>query len=425
MAKQFSFIFACVFLFFSSGAGAQTRKITPNSDKITEIRVLGSKRFQSSELSSASGLKIGGDGDDAALKQAADRLAESGMFTSVTYSYVSSPQGTQVKFQVEDADKLFPVHADNFVWLSPEELNSELEKREPLFRGEVPGAGEMYTRLADDMTAILANGRMSGQVPDGGAILGFLYTVGGVNLPVRSIEFVGASPEMNGVLQRVAASTVIDTNYSLSKLRTNANLDFLPQYRMRGFLQASFGEPTGKLQDAATGAVRVELPVKEGLQYKLSGVQWSGNMVFSTSDLSKSLRLKIGQPLNQEELEEELNGIAKVYGTRGYLDANLKPSFTFDDAGANAMVHIDAQEGAQYHFGELQFANVSESAAAPLRKFWKLRAGDVYDNTYPGTFISQAGRTFDFSQFRIQVSEQAHHDTKTVDVTFRFTKITP
>jgi len=432
VAKQFSFIFACVFLFVSSGAPAQSRKITPNSDKITEIRVLGSKRFQSSELSSATGLKIGGVGDDAALKQAADRLAESGMFTTVTYSYVSSPQGTQVKFQVEDTDKLFAVHPDNFVWLSPEELNNELEKREPLFRGGVPSAGEMYTRLADDMTAILADRHISATVrafpqapQDGGAILGFLYTVGGVNLPVRSIEFVGASPEMNSVLQKVAASTVIDANYSLSKLRTNADLDFLPQYRMRGFLQAKFGEPAGKLQDATTGAVSVQLPVKEGLQYKLAGVQWSGNMAFSTSDLSKALRLKIGQPLNQEELEEELGGITRIYGTRGYLDAKLKPSFTFDDAGANAMVHIEAQEGAQYHFGELQFANVSESAAAPLRKFWKLRAGDVYDNSYSGTFISQAGRTFDFSQFRIQVIEQAHRDTKTVDVVFHFTKINP
>jgi hypothetical protein len=366
------------------------------------------------------------------LKQAADRLAESGMFTNVTYSYVSSPQGTQVKFQVNDADKLYPVNADNFVWLSPSELQNELKKREPLFRGEVPNAGEMYTKLADDMTAILTDMHISGtvrafpQVPQsGGAITGFLYSVGGVNIPVRSIDFVGASPEMNAVLQKVAASTVIDTNYSISKLRSNTDLDFLPQYRMRGFLQASFGDPIGKLQDPATGAVNVQLPVKEGLQYKLSGVQWSGNMAFSTDDLSKSLRLKIGQPLNEVELDEELGGITRIYGTRGYMDARLKPSFTFDAGGASAMVHIEAQEGDQYHFGELGFANVSESAVAPLRKLWKLRPGDPYDSSYPGMFISQAGRTFDFSQFRIQVDEQAHRETKTVDVVFRFTKINP
>jgi outer membrane protein assembly factor BamA len=137
--KHFPFIVAglLLFLFTSVAANAQAHKITPNSDKITEIRVLGSQRFQSSELSAATGLKIGGAGDDAALKQAADRLAESGMFTNVTYSYVSSPQGTQVKFQVNDADKLYPVNADNFVWLSPSELQNELKKREPLFRGEV------------------------------------------------------------------------------------------------------------------------------------------------------------------------------------------------------------------------------------------------------------------------------------------------
>jgi hypothetical protein len=56
--KHFPFIIAglLLFLFMSVAAKAQAHKITPNSDKITEIRVLGSQRFQSSELSAATGL---------------------------------------------------------------------------------------------------------------------------------------------------------------------------------------------------------------------------------------------------------------------------------------------------------------------------------------------------------------------------------
>jgi outer membrane protein assembly factor BamA len=418
-----------LFLFSASLVLAQSRKIMPNSTKISEIRVVGSQRFQSHELAPVTGLKIGDTGDDAALKQAADNLAESGMFSNVTYSYISSPDGTRVKFEVLDTEKLLPIHVDNFVWLSSAELLNELQKREPLFRGGAPNAGEMYTKLADDMTAILNDMHISGtvrafpQAPSGGGdVTGFLYSVSGVNLPVRNVEFPGASADMTSVLQKIAATTLIDTNYSRSKVNANAQFDFLPQYQMRGFLKAAFGDPVVQLQDRSTGAVTVQVPVKEGLQYKLSAVQWAENMVFSNNDLSKPLRCKPGQALNQLQLEEDLGGISKIYGTRGYMEAHLVPKFTFDDAAQTVNTEIDVHEGDQYHIGEVQFAGMTESAAAPLRKLWKLHPGDPYDSSYPPFFLTQAAMNFDLSHMKISVDERPRRETKTVDVTFHFTK---
>jgi hypothetical protein len=139
-------------------------------------------------------------------------------------------------------------------------LVTELVKRETLFRGEVPNAGEMYNKLADDIKAVLsdlhvtATVRVLPEVPEkGGDIIGFLYTIQGVNLPIRSLEFPGISPDMHGALQKLAASTLIGSDYSRSRVRTIATLDFLPQYRMRGFLKAAFDEPLAALQDRATG----------------------------------------------------------------------------------------------------------------------------------------------------------------------------
>jgi outer membrane protein assembly factor BamA len=171
--------------------------------------------------------------------------------------------------------------------------------------------------------------------------------------------------------------------------------------------------------------VAVRLPVSEGLQYKLFAVQWSGNRVLSNDELARALKDKVGAPLNQVQLEEDLGGISRVYGTRGYIEVRLNPKFSFDDAGATVVAEIQVQEGNQYHQGGVQFTGLTESAAAPLRKLWKLQPGDVYDTSYPGLFLKDASRQFDFSQLQVGLAQQIHHESKTVDVVFRFTRKTP
>jgi outer membrane protein insertion porin family len=399
----------------------------PNSTKLAEIRVVGSHRFESSEVVAALGLTPGEQASEITLKQAADGLAASGMFSDVTYSYISGPQGTRVEYRVNDTEKLLQPSFDNFVWLPPPELLSELRKREPLFRGGVPNAGEMYERLAADIKLVLvdlhvaATVRVLPQVPQsGGEVIGFTYTVEGVKLPIRRIEFPGASLEMNALLQKAAGKSLIDTDYSASKVRTIAALDLLPEYRMRGFLRAVVGDPLAELEDSATGTVALKLPINEGKQYQLASVRWSGVSAFSASDLSRFLKTQVDKPANALQFDEDLGAISKVYGTHGFLEARLKPTFSFDDIKQVVTVDIEVHEGDQFHVGAVQFEGLSENTIVSLQKLWKLRPGDVYDTSYPGLFITGAGTHFNLSAVRIQTNQQVHRESKTVDVVFRF-----
>jgi outer membrane protein insertion porin family len=407
----------------------QTKTATVSeSMKLAEIRVLGSKRFESSEIAAALGLKRGEPTNENALRQAADQLAATGMFTDVTYSYVSGPQGTRVEYRVNDTEKLLPAKFDNFVWLPPADLQRELGNREPLFRGAVPNAGEMYQRLADDTKHVLedldvsATVKVLPQVPqNGGEVTGFTYLVEGVKLPIRGVEFPGASQDMNGLLQKNAAKSLIGSDYSASRVQTIATLDFLPEYRMRGFLRAAFGEPVASLHDKAAGLVELGLPINEGKQYQLASVQWLGNTVFSAADLNKSLKTPIDKPANAIQLEDDLGAISKVYGTRGFLEARLKPTFIFDDTKQLVAANIEVHEGDQYRMGAVQFEGLAEGTIGSLQRMWKLRSGDVYDSSYPGLFIKGAGTQFNLNAVRIQINQQLRRENKTVDLVFRFT----
>ncbi|MGB7583566.1 MAG: POTRA domain-containing protein [Terriglobales bacterium] len=428
MEKSFILGLVLLQLTASSSTAAQARAVARNSTKLTELRVSGSQRFPSALIATATGLKLGDDASDAPLKQAADRLAATGMFSDITYSYVSRPLGTSVEFKVTDIDKLYPAFFDNFVWMSSDDLLKELQKREPLFVGKIPNAGEMSERLTGDLKNVLeslhisATVRVFPRMPQyGGELIGFSYAAEGVKIPVVSIEFPGASPEMALVLQKAAAdSTLLGDNYSEMKLRSIAGLDFVAQYHTRGYLKVAFGDPVAELRDRAQGSVAVTLPVQQGLPYKLGEVRWSGNKVFSQDELAKAIKDEPGKPLNQVEMEEEIGGIFKIYGTRGNMEAHGDPKYDCDDASQTVAVTIHVTEGDQYHMGNVDFKGLSESAAASLRQLWKLHPGDPYDSSYPGLFLSGVGRQFDLSRVKIQYQQQPRRDTKTVDLIFTF-----
>jgi len=398
-----------------------------NSPTLAELKVTGSTRFDQKRLVAAVGLKIGEAVTEQQMREAADRLASSGMFDDVTYQYVQRPAGTAVEFKVSDTAKLLPMVLDNFVWLPRAQLVEELKSRESLFSGEIPNQGQMFEQLAAHMEKILKAQNVAGTVkalplaPEtGGTLLGFIFTVEGVKLPIQSMEIAGTSAEMQPVLQKIIAGSLLGSDYAESRVQAFQRLDLLPQYRMRGFLKAEFRQVSGELADQSTGSVTVKASVTEGLQYKLAELRWAGNAVVSSSELDKVLRGKTGAPANAVQLEEDLHNASKAYDSRGYLEARLEPVPTLEDNSQTVRYVVTVTEGPQYHMGNLAFEGLTEAPAEALRKLWTLKTGAPFDSSYPNQFFQNASRQFNFSRVDVQIRDIPHRDSKTVDVSIRF-----
>jgi outer membrane protein insertion porin family len=419
-------------LAFAPASVAQTRNsgavpVAPNSLRLTEIRVVGSKRFETPVLVAALGLKLGATVSEDDLKAGAEQLGSSGMFSDVTYSYVSGPRGTHAEFKVSDTDGLVPAHFDNFVWLSRAELLTALQKRTPLFDGELPNAGDMYNRIAEDLKTLLreksitADVSVMPQIPmGGGKITSFIYRVGGIKIPIRNVDFPGSSPDLTPVLGKAFAGEAAP-DYSESQVRTLIRTDLLPVYLSKGYLHAGFKDPEVSLVDAATNAVAVRLPVEQGIQYVLDTVSWSGNTAYTSAQLAKSLKVQTNAPADQIQLREDLDAISKFYGTKGYLYAQLRFTPSFDDAAHKVQYAVTVSEGAQYHMGNVIFADASDSDSVKLRAKWRLGPGDVFDTSYATLYLQELSRTLS-RPIRMETQQSIHEDTKTVDVILKFTR---
>jgi outer membrane protein assembly factor BamA len=411
---------------------AQTRKLArkdmpPSAFKLAAIKGTGSKRYSSEQIVAATGLEVGKTADDADFKKAAQALGETGAFTDVLYSFQTAPAGTKVEFQVTDNDQLVPVRFDNLVWFSDQELRDGLRSRVPLFQGELPVSGSLADQVSDALQAMLIEKNAQGRVDylrsakQDGPINAIVYSVTGHRIRIRYAGFAGAGQEELPDLGAPAIK-LQGVDYSRAMLRGQCDSNFLPVYLARGYLNAKFADAQPKvIKDTPDGTtVDVSLRVDRGLQYKLAGVEWSGNSAFPADKLQALLHVHSGDVANAVQLDTDLTAVRKLYGTRGYMMAAVKLVPQMDDTQSTVSYQLQVHEGDVYKMGDLEIQGLDSRTTARLVEEWKIRGGDTFDASYPDKFREDIKNLLPTGDWIVSPHLSTDEKEKTVDVTLRF-----
>lgn len=404
----------------------------PASERqLIAINITGSKRFPEADIAASTGLQIGTAVTDDDFKKAARRLGDTGAFTEIGYKFSFSSAGTKIEFDVTDAQKFVPARFEDFVWFSDAEMRRRIKEHVPLFNGDLPLSGNMPDQVSDVLQAMLVEGGIPGHVDyqrigkSDGPVDAIDYTVSEVLIRVRNINFTGAvEPELSAL--KAAAENRSDPEYSRARLDLLVQRQLLPVYYAHGYLKASFSEPQPTpVKDAEPleegprnqSVVDVTFAVTPGVQYKLKKIEWSGNHEFPTETLQKMIHVEPDKPANIVRLGDNLKDIQKLYGSRGFLKASIKPEAQYDEAGATVTIHLDVKEDFAYRMGELEFRGLDNSLTAKLRNAWKLRQGDVYDATYLSEYLPEAHKLLPANlDWDVASHVTANVRDKTVDV---------
>lgn len=400
--------------------------------KLIAITVTGSKRFGEADVAAATGLQIGTTVTEDDFKRAARNLGATGAFTNIEYTYSYSSAGTKLEFHVTDLDKFVPARFEDFVWFSDEELRNRIKEHVPMFDGELPLAGGMAEEVSDVLQAMLVEKAIPGHVDyvrvgrEDGPVEAIQYHVSEVLIHIRKFEFPGASEAERPALE-AAANRMPDREYSRTRLDLLVQRQLLPVYYARGYLKAAFGEPQPKMVKEPgvesdegprnQSVVDVIFPVTPGHQYILKSVDWSGNHEFPTDTLQKMVHTPLGQPANTVRLSEDLKAVQVLYGSHGFVKAEIRPNAQLNDSAETASIRLEVNEGPVFHMGELEFRGLDNSLTAKLRGIWKLRAGDVYNASYLSDYLPAAQKLLP-SNFDWEVAPHvtANVREKTVDV---------
>lgn len=417
---------ALVFLLCLSALAQKDGK-TRLSYKLLAVRVTGAKQVTDGQVIAAAGLKIGQFVGENDFKQAMQKLGGTGLFTNLAYSYHYSPEGCDVEFQITENTELVPIIFQNLVWFSDDDLISQLHSRVPLFNGRLPLDGNLADQVSDALNAILGQRNIAGKAEYlragsmNGPIDSYVYKINFHPVLIRNIDFPGAESEEMAALH-AAATQLAGHEYLRTDMLPLEKHTFLPVFLARGYLKASFSGAQVKVaQDGPRTLVDVFLPVAQGKQYKLAGMQWQGNAALPSQKLQELIHLKVGDPANAVQLSEDLESVQKIYGTKGYIFARVDPTPELDDANSTVAYELNVTEGDQYKMGNLELDGLDDDAARRMAAQWQIKKGEPYDNSYLARFFNITYRDIGLRRsYSVVKHESVNQQDKTVSVALHF-----
>ena len=362
--------------------------------RIARIETEGLHVLTPEVVVATSGLKVGESFSVAALDAAAQRLIDSGLFKEVSYRTRTAGASVTITFELEEAGgHVSPVVFDNFIWFSDEELAAAIRQKLPSFGGTAPDAGNATSLISEALQELLAQRKLAGAVEYTLTDTAHLFRVADPSLTICTLHFPGAQAIAEDRLIAITKSST-DANYSRQSMTVFPRYGLFPPYREIGHWRAMFGSPMAKpdTNPGCEGKVDLTIAVNEGAAYSWAGAVWSGNQALAAKDLDSALGMKSGEVANGKKFDRGLRDVEIAYGKHGYIEAHPNSEPVFDDVKREVTFKIAVSEGPQYRMGTVEFKGVSPADAAALQERWKLKSGEIYDESYSDQFFREDGR---------------------------------
>jgi outer membrane protein assembly factor BamA len=372
-------------------ASAAHLSLGQQARKIARIEIEGLQAVSRENVIDMTSLKIGDAFSVAAVDAAAQRLIDSGLFKNVGYRTRTTGSAVTITFQLEELKRnSYPVVFDNFIWFSDEELTEVVKGVLPSFSGSIPDTGNTAEMIRQALQKLLDGRQLSATVEYTLTDTGHLFRVGGSPLNICTLHFPGARAVSERKLMETTMSST-DLNYSRQSATTFPKYGLFPLYRELGHLKATFGAPVAKpdTNPGCEGGVDLTIPVDEGAAYSWSSPEWSGHQVLSADELNAALGMKNGEAANGKKFDKGVKDVEKAYGKHGHIQAHLSSAPEFDDAAQRVTFKIAVSEGPQYRMGTVEFQGVSKADAAALKQKWRLKTGEIYDQSYTDRFFRE------------------------------------
>jgi outer membrane protein assembly complex protein YaeT len=148
-------------------------------------------------------------------------------------------------------------------------------------------------------------------------------------------------------------------------------------YRAEGFLEAVYLGSSLAL-DARRRTARVTLQLREGPQIRVEAIAFEGNRAVTLPELSEEARIRPGEPLAFERVEETRSALQRLYTARGHAFARIEAREELDRKANVAVVRFVVEEGPQVRIGRILVAGNRRTRTDVVRRALEVEEGAVF-----------------------------------------------
>jgi outer membrane protein insertion porin family len=148
-------------------------------------------------------------------------------------------------------------------------------------------------------------------------------------------------------------------------------------YNDNGYIQARV-ETVDTQVDRATARVTIRIVVAEGPQFRVGGIDMTGNKVLPVEELRRRVLLKPDDIYSRTKLQETIRGIADVYGTIGRTSADIVPQIALDVPNRKVNIALEVSEGPEVFIERINISGNTRSQEKILRRELPMAEGDLF-----------------------------------------------
>lgn len=394
---------------------------------VPPITFEGAPAYSQADLLKVTGLTPGETSTQDALQAAAQHLGDTGLFSDINFA--SNEKGLLFTLKPMPDSNLLPATFTNFVWWSPSELTTALKARVPLYTGVVPTTGNFQNSIISALKAMVAEKGVTANVvaiansaQPGAAPTSIGFAIESPQVRVHTLTLVYASPTMQPRLDPVIKSQT-DQPFDANTTRTTITNALTSAYHDAGYLDVAVNLAQAPPQVTPNSVdVAFTATLKEGQPYQLFQLNWPGSDVISTADFNKQVKMKPGDMASEAALNQSLSIITAAYFAKGFQDAKVKASPTFDHLSHHVSYTITVDPGTQYHIHSVKALGLSAEQQKQFDSAWHMNPGDFYDTNYLTNFLHNNSALQSLSGYSATYDAIADPNTHLVDLTITFAK---
>lgn len=148
-------------------------------------------------------------------------------------------------------------------------------------------------------------------------------------------------------------------------------------YNDHGYVQARV-ESSDIQVDRERARARIRIVVVEGPQFKVGGVDITGNTVLPPEEIRRRLLLKPGDVFSRSSLRESVKNITDLYSTIGRASADITPTMLQDMPNRLVNVTIEITEGPEVYVERINISGNTRSEEKILRREIPMAEGDLF-----------------------------------------------
>ncbi|MFN3395216.1 MAG: outer membrane protein assembly factor BamA [Thermodesulfovibrionales bacterium] len=152
-------------------------------------------------------------------------------------------------------------------------------------------------------------------------------------------------------------------------------------YFNKGYIKAVVADPDIRLTEDKKGMI-IDIQVSEGEQFRVSGIEVTGNKAFTEADIRKKITLKTGDLFSKETVKKDITAITDLYTQNGFAMANVFPDIIPDDQKKEVKVTYKVEEGEVFRIGRIEISGNIKTRDKVIRREMRLDEGDKFNSAF-------------------------------------------